>query len=188
MTPRPVTRLTATLGRGLLALALTAGGLSAAAAPQVSVAATEPSSSDAATTAETRLQRQIELTRSIVKIEARSAQGYALGTGVVVAPGRVAASCHVTRDAVGVDVLYTGLRLKAVAQQADMGHDLCLLEVPRLEAPVVSLASSRNLRLDQPLLALGFSGGLGLATSRGAVIELHPMDGGQVIRSSTGFI
>ncbi|MFM2066905.1 MAG: hypothetical protein RLZZ584_1814 [Pseudomonadota bacterium] len=142
----------------------------------------------AATAAAAALQRQIQLTRSIVKIEARTASGYALGTGVVVGPGQVVASCHVTRDAQAVDALYTGLRLRATAQRANVGHDLCVLDVPRLDAPVVPLAGSGSLQPGQAVVALGFSGGLGLATSRGEVISLHDHDGARVIRSSTGFI
>lgn len=148
-----------------------------------------PAAADEAGPADTSpLERQIQLTRSIVKIEARTASGYALGTGVVIGPHKVVASCHVTRDATRIDALHAGLRLKATAQAADLRHDLCLLEVPELDAPAAPLGQSRRLQDGQPLLALGFSGGLGLSTSRGKVIALHALDGARVIRSSTGFI
>ena len=45
----------------------------------------------------------IRLASSLVKIEALGADGtLSLGTGVAIAPGRVATNCHVTRNAVTI--------------------------------------------------------------------------------------
>ncbi|MEO9101929.1 MAG: serine protease [Burkholderiaceae bacterium] len=130
----------------------------------------------------------IALGASVVKIEAERAQGgYSLGSGVVIAADRVVTNCHVTRDAERVYILRGGDRRPVVAQLRDSEHDLCVLRVPRLEAPVARISNPGQLELGQPVEALGYTGGLNIQYSSGAVIALHRLDGGQVIQSSNWF-
>ncbi len=131
----------------------------------------------------------IRLGLSVLKIEVlRDAGGYALGSAVVVAPGEVLTNCHVTREAWRVNVLYIGLRWTAVAQAADIGHDLCLLKVPSLPAAPVEVGSSAGLQVNQRVDAIGYSGGMRLQATAGQVLALHPFDGGQVVQSSNWFV
>ena len=128
------------------------------------------------------------LSASVLKIEARRVQGgYALGSGVVVATETIVTNCHVTRDALTVNVLRGGVRWVAHSQRSDVNHDLCLLRVPGLQAKVVVLGRAERLATGQTVTALGYTGGLGMQNSEGEVLGLHRLDGGRVIRSSNWF-
>jgi hypothetical protein len=113
--------------------------------------------------------------------------GYAFGTAVAIAPDRIVTNCHVTREAQVVYVVKGGLRWNARAQLADVDHDLCLLWVPGLDARAAPLAASANLRVGQPVAAIGYGGATAIQVSIGAVAGLHAFDGGHVIRSSAAF-
>jgi hypothetical protein len=130
----------------------------------------------------------IGLSASVLKIEVVRVQGgFSLGSGVVVAPEKILTNCHVTRDALKVNVLRGGARWLAASQLSDVDHDLCLLRVPGLRASVVTLGQSEQLKPGQPLIALGYTGGAGMQNSQGEVIALHRFDGSRVIQSSNWF-
>jgi serine protease Do len=130
----------------------------------------------------------LSLSASVLKIEALRVQGgFSLGSGVVVAAETLVTNCHVTRDAVKINVLRGGVRWLATAQHSDIDHDLCVLSVPGLEARAVALGKSERLAPGQMVSALGYTGGLGLQSSEGEVIALHRVDGGRVIQSSNWF-
>jgi S1-C subfamily serine protease len=125
---------------------------------------------------------------SLARLEAKKTNGgYAFGTAVAIAPDRVVTNCHVTREAQSVYVVMGGLRFDARAQLADVDHDLCLLWVPRLDSRAVLLAASADLRVGQPVTAIGYGGATGIQASIGEVTGLHAFDGGLVIRSSAAF-
>ncbi len=128
------------------------------------------------------------LSASVLKIEATRVQGgFSLGSGVVVGPDRVVTNCHVTHDALKINVLRGGVRWLADSQLSDVAHDLCLLRVPGLRANAVALGRADRLEPGQPVTALGYTGGLMLQNSPGEVLALHRFDGGRVIRSSNWF-
>ncbi len=130
----------------------------------------------------------IGLAGTVLKIEADRVQGgYSLGSGVAIAPDRIVTNCHVTREAQQLHVLRGGARWTAVAQLRDVEHDLCVLLVPRLEAVVATLADVDRLAPGQPVSALGYTGGLNMQYSAGAVVALHRLDHGRVIQSSNWF-
>ncbi len=130
----------------------------------------------------------IRLSASLVKVEAVSADGHVqLGTGVTVAPSRVATNCHVTRHGERVSVTRGGMVRRARAQLADIEHDICLLDTPGLEMQPVRLGSAQALQVGQPVAALGFEGGVGLQYRQGLVNALHLLDGGKVVQATTAF-
>jgi hypothetical protein len=130
----------------------------------------------------------IGLSASVLKIEALRVQGgFSLGSGVVVAPEKILTNCHVTRDAVKINVLRGGARWLAASQLSDVDHDLCLLHVPGLRASAVTLGQANRLKPGQPVTALGYTGGTGMQNSPGEVIALHRFDGSRVIQSSNWF-
>lgn len=130
----------------------------------------------------------IALSSKVLKIEATRQQGgYALGSGVLVAPQRLLTNCHVTRDARDIHAYQFGVRLRVAAQTSDVPRDLCLLTVPGLAGEAVAHGASGALRAGQAVAALGYTGGLGLQNSAGEVVALHPYDGAQVIQSSNWF-
>lgn len=133
---------------------------------------------------------RIQVARALVKIEVINQDGsYALGSAVVVAPGRAVTNCHVTRNAARINALWGGLRYSVAGQNVDTSHDLCLVHVPRLEVAPVAIASEaeQNPKAGQLTLAAGFVGGQGLQIAQGEVVALHAHDGGKVIQSTTAF-
>jgi hypothetical protein len=130
----------------------------------------------------------IQFAPSVVKIEAVDRDGrYQLGSGVIVAPGKVVTNCHVTRKAAMVAVLKHGLRLRASGQDTDAAHDLCLLRVPALEGEPVPIAPASSLKAGDTVTALGYTGGLGIQLSDGVVIAKHRWSGSDVIQSTNWF-
>ena len=125
---------------------------------------------------------------SVLRIEApRASGGYSIGSGVAVGDDLVITNCHVTRDAKAIHVLRGGVRWPVSAQVANAEHDLCLLTVPGLVAPIAHLGQASKLAIGQVLSALGYTGGLGIQSSDGEVIELHRHDGAHVIQCSNWF-
>lgn len=130
----------------------------------------------------------ISLAPSVLKIEAVDAAGrFQLGSGVIVAPGKVVTNCHVTRNARRVQVVKGGARWGASLQAADMQRDLCVLQVPRIEGPPVPIARASSLKMGQDVLAIGYTGGVGLQLSEGGVVALHRWSGSQIVQSTNWF-
>lgn len=138
-----------------------------------------------------QLEREalVRLGASMVRIEAPrdGGGGLAFGSGVAVARDTVVTNCHVTRDARRIVAIHGGVRHDVTEQASDLPHDLCLLRAPGLGAVPAGLGRSAALASDQPLTALGYTGGAGLQASAGAVIALHRLDGARVIQSSNFF-
>jgi serine protease Do len=130
----------------------------------------------------------LALSASVLRIEAQRVQGgFSLGSGVVVAPEKIVTNCHVTRDALKINVLRGSLRWVAASQLRDIDHDLCLLRVPGLQASAVTLGQAERLKPGNRVTALGYSGGLRMQNSPGEVLALHRFDGSGVIQSSNWF-
>jgi len=130
----------------------------------------------------------VQLGASVLKVEVRRAQGgVSLGSGVVVGADRVVTNCHVTRDGVEIHVLRGEQRWRVTAQASDVEHDLCVLRVPDLQAGQVPLGQADDLKALQSVTAIGYTGGVGLQISTGAVVALHRYGPGRVIQSSNWF-
>lgn len=130
----------------------------------------------------------VKVSPSVLKIEAVGTSGrFQLGSGVVVAEGKVVTNCHVTRAAARVHVVKGGVRWPATAQSADPLRDLCLLRVPRIQDDVAPIVRADSLRLGQPVMAIGYTGGATLQLSEGAVVALHEWGGSKIIQSSNWF-
>jgi serine protease Do len=130
----------------------------------------------------------IGLGASVLKIEVLRAQGgYSLGSGVVVRPNKVVTNCHVTRDASQIHIVRGSARWLVESQAIDVDHDLCVLHTPGIKAAVVTLGRSADVKVGQTVIALGFTGGLGIQNSPGDVVALHRHDNSNVIQSSNWF-
>lgn len=130
----------------------------------------------------------VQLAGSVLRIEAQRANGgLSLGSGVMVGRDLVVTNCHVTRDATRLHVVRGGVRWLVVAQQADIDHDLCLLQAPGVQSTVVPLATAQPLQMGQAVTALGYTGGVDLQHSFGAVVDLHRLSDGSVVQTSNGF-
>jgi hypothetical protein len=130
----------------------------------------------------------IAVSSAVVKVEvSRPNGGYSLGTGVAVDRGKVVTACHVLRGAARVAVLYAGMRHSAVARNTFADHDICLLKVPRLEAPPAVLRPTSQLAIGEDVGAIGFSAGAGVHYAHGLVDRLHRYDEGTVVQGSAAF-
>jgi hypothetical protein len=130
----------------------------------------------------------LRLAPSVLKIEALGAGGrYQLGSGVIVGDGKVVTNCHVTRHAERISVAKNGVRWPVSAQAADALRDLCLLRVPGIAGDAAAIVHADSLKLGQPLMAIGYTGGATLQTSGGSIVALHEWSGSKVIQSSNWF-
>lgn len=132
-------------------------------------------------------ETQLRLALSVMKLEVVTQTGYELGSAVLVGADTLVTNCHVTRRARAINVLQGGLRHPAIAQASNVVRDLCLLRVPGLDGLPVEMASVESLQPGQPLLGLGYSGGLGLQFGQGELVSLHRFDDSRVIRSGNFF-
>ena len=130
----------------------------------------------------------IPLSNSVVRVEAERAHGgLSVGTGVTIAPSVVVTNCHVTRDATAARISGSGVLWEVSAQVADTQHDVCFLRVPDWRGKPVVLGATDSLHLGQQVVALGFTGGAGIALTSGHVLALHALDAAYVVESDTAF-
>ena len=128
-----------------------------------------------------------KLASTVMKIEAHNPNGStSIGSGVMVAPGKLVTNCHVTRNATRIAVIKSGRRWDAEKQHSDIEHDLCLLSVPGANTPVAELGNGK-LKVGQQVYAVGYINGLGPRMSGGQVRALYDYDGGKIIQSTTPF-
>lgn len=134
------------------------------------------------------LSRALGLARGLVKVEVSGSDGRrSVGTGTVVAPERVVTACHVVQRADRIHVLHGGERRLVRRERADVDHDLCLLDVPGLDALPLPIGRAAHLVVGAPVLAIGFTGGVGLSPAIGVVEQLHSLDGAPVVQCDAGF-
>jgi len=124
----------------------------------------------------------------VVKIEVSLAGGgYSVGTGVVVDRGKVATACHVLRGGTRVAILFAGVRHGAVARNTSAEHDICVLQVPLLEARPAVLRPTSQLAIGEEVGAIGYSAGARVRFAHGAVARLHHYDDGVVVQGNAAF-
>ena len=130
----------------------------------------------------------IAVSSAVVKVEvSRPNGGYSLGTGVVVDRGKVVTACHVLRGGTRVAILHAGVRHSAVARSTFAEHDICLLQVPLLEARPAVLRPTSQLAIGEDVAAIGFSAGARIHYVHGAVARLHRYDDGVIVQGSAAF-
>jgi serine protease Do len=127
----------------------------------------------------------------IVRVQARAADGRInIGSGVPIAPDLVVTNCHVVRRADVVEVAANsadGPRLhRALAQISSTVQDICILRLAqRLGLPPVKLGDAPLV--GDPVVAIGFTGGAMVRAHFGEVLKRHPLDGADVLETSTAF-
>jgi len=148
-------------------------GLAAASIEASELASPEPSGSGAA----------------VFKLSAVGATGKIKGgSAVLIAPGKLLTTCHVTRDAASIQVHRGGARLKAKPDVVDIEHDLCILSAPDLLQSVpVELAMQGDLEVGDEVVAVGYPRGGSLALSKGRLKALHRYGAVRVLQVSAPF-
>ena len=113
-----------------------------------------------------------------------SDQTKGLGGGVVVAQDRVITNCHVIDSAAVVYVKRDGQRAKARVVEREAEKDLCLLQVPTGNAPVVKLRRSADLQIGEPVYAIGNPQGLEQTLSPGLISQLRKTEKGLLLQTT----
>ncbi|MES2547580.1 MAG: trypsin-like peptidase domain-containing protein [Pseudomonadota bacterium] len=130
-----------------------------------------------------------KISAHVVKVQVGLANGgYGLGSGVVIAKDQVVTNCHVVAGAVSVSVNTNGENYSASALKPDWYHDLCILTVEGLKAPIATMGSSEKLKYEQPVYTVGFANFSPRPNGTSGFIKgLYPMDDSVVIRASNAF-
>jgi serine protease Do len=130
-----------------------------------------------------------KITKHIVKVHVALANGsYGSGSGVVIAKDKIVTNCHVVANAVGISVGAGGESYTATAITPDWYHDVCLVKVEGIKAPIATIGSSKNLQYEQPVFAIGYPNFSPAPSSTfGYVKGLFPMDDSVIIRASSTF-
>lgn len=124
--------------------------------------------------------------KSLVLIRAETGPGLAtLGSGVVVAPDVVATNAHVVRNALRVFVQGGGRSWEASAVCLAADRDLVLLRLPGLVLTPAEPAPPDRLRQGDPVLAVGYGGGVGPSEQRGRITALWTYRGDRLIQTDT---
>lgn len=125
-----------------------------------------------------------DVSPSIYSVFARSDSGMMGGSAVVVRPGYAVTNLHVVKDATSVKLKHGAEEETAVVETSDAQHDLALLRVEGLTAPVANFGETANLRVGQTVYAVGSPRGLELSLSEGLVSSLRPMGDGSAIQTT----
>ncbi len=130
-----------------------------------------------------------KITKHVVKVHAALTNGsYGSGSGVVVAKDRIVTNCHVVANAAGISVSSGGRFYQATSITPDWYHDVCIVKVEGLDAPIATIGSSNNLQYEQAVYAIGYPNFSPAPVSTyGYVKGLFKMDDSVIVRASSTF-
>ncbi len=130
-----------------------------------------------------------ELGDSVLRVQVKLADGkQGLGSAVVIAKDELITNCHVVNNAKQIAVIYKGETRTATALKSDWRHDLCMLKVEGLNAPIIKMGSTDNLKHEESIFTIGYPDQTTRpVTTYGAVKGMFPMDGSVVIRATSSF-
>lgn len=130
-----------------------------------------------------------QLNAQVLRVQVARANGsFGLGSAVVIAKNQVVTNCHVIADAQNIMVVNNAMPLPVSAIKPDWHHDLCILKVNDLDAPIAKMGSSKNLKYEQSVFTIGYPNFVAHPSSTFGVIKgLYPMDGSMVIRATSSF-
>lgn len=130
-----------------------------------------------------------QVSPSVWRIQTFDAAGLLLGqgSGVVIAEQRVVTNCHVLARARKVQLRREArdTPLEASLTMWDPQRDLCLLNVPALQAAAVRSAPLAEVNIGQTAYAIGHPQNLDLTMSSGLVSSLRRNDAGQIFLVQT---
>ncbi len=106
---------------------------------------------------------------SVWVVRTQDAQGrpLALGSAVVIAPGRLITNCHVLARSSSVAVSRENVTYGATLEYPDPERDLCQLKVANFHAPAVAIAPPESWRTGARVYAIGSPRGLETTISDG---------------------
>ena len=129
------------------------------------------------------------LNARVLRVQVVLANGsFGLGSAVVIAKNQLITNCHVIANANSINVVNNGAPLAVSAIKADWRHDLCILKVEDLNAPIATIGRSKQLKYEQSVFTIGYPSFVAIPSSTYGVVKgLYPMDGSVVIRATSTF-
>ena len=139
--------------------------------------------------AELASRASADLGAAVFKLSARDGTGKVkVGSAVLIAPGKLLTTCHVTRDAESIQVHRGDARLAAKPAFVDIEHDLCVLSAPDLlKSAPAEIAMPGDLKVGDEVLAVGYRKGGQLRISKGSLKALHRYGAVRVLQVSAPF-
>jgi tetratricopeptide (TPR) repeat protein len=95
------------------------------------------------------------------------------GSGVLIAPGRVATNCHVVEGSAAYQVSRGEQSVAATLYAEDREKDICLLDAKGIRGEPAQLGKAATLKVGDPVYAVGAPRGLELSLSDGIVAQLR---------------
>lgn len=129
------------------------------------------------------------LNAQVLRVQVKHNNGsQGLGSAVVIAKNQVVTNCHVVTDAHDVSVMVNGVPHVATGVKADWHHDLCILTVANLDAPIAKMGASKNLQYETPVFTIGYPDKTTEPVNTFGVVKgIFPMDDSVVIRATSPF-
>ncbi|CCE22514.1 serine protease [Methylotuvimicrobium buryatense] len=135
------------------------------------------------------IEPDMQLSLSVVKVIARDAAGKTyMGSGVIIAPGKVATNCHVTRNAEQIVLFKSGHAYPVLKQAALTELDACILETDSIPLPAAKLALSADFAVGTPVYMYGYPFALGMRSRPASIVAFHPYRAGHVLEIDAGFM
>ncbi len=113
------------------------------------------------------LYEQLSPSVWVVRTQDDAGRPLALGSAVVVGPGRLITNCHVLARARAVAVTRENVSYGATLEYPDPERDLCQLKVANFHAPAVAIAPPESWRTGARVYAIGSPRGLETTISDG---------------------
>ena len=112
---------------------------------------------------------------AVVVVKTLDAQGKvkAQGSGVLLAPGRIATNCHVVEGGASYEVGRGKELIFATLYAEDGSRDICLLDAKGIQGKPAQLGKAARLKVGDPVYAVGAPQGLELSLSDGIVAQLR---------------
>ncbi len=129
-----------------------------------------------------------QVSAHVAKVYVSFPKQHGLGSGVVVAKNKVVTNCHVVAKGLSAKVIINQKVYVVQGITPDWRHDLCVLTVDDIEAPIAPIGSSESLNYEQPVYAIGYAGDSPRANANYGIIKaLLPLDDSVVVQASNPF-
>ncbi|MDO9150153.1 MAG: trypsin-like peptidase domain-containing protein [Methylotenera sp.] len=130
-----------------------------------------------------------KLNAQVLRVQVKHNNGnHGLGSAVVIDKDQVVTNCHVVTDAHDVHVMVNGVAHVATEVRPDWHHDLCILTVANLDAPIAKVGASKTLKYETPVFTIGYPDKTTEPVNTFGVVKgMFPLDDGVVIRATSPF-
>ncbi|AEF99125.1 serine protease [Methylomonas methanica] len=127
-----------------------------------------------------------QVSPSIVTVQTFDEKGrqQGQGSGVVVDKGRIVTNCHVVREADSLKIASGSEEYAASWTLTDPSRDICILSVDGMVAPAVDIRKMGDVKIGEPVFAVGNPLGFTLSVSSGLVSSISPYRDEPVIVAS----